>query len=258
VKSNPLHKKNSDCGTKSTVYGPTIYVEQEDAASFDDNEEVTLMDWGNAFIRSKEVSPSGDVLSIKAELHLEGDFKKTKKKITWIAAPSSSQPHIAATLHDYDYLITKKKLEEEDDVKDFITPVTEFKVDVVTDSNIRKLKKGDTIQFERKGYYILDKISGSEGGNDEHYKFVRIPDGKSANLASKADPPAGASSKPPADKGKGKDLKPKPKSPGSAPAAKEYDTPADTKMYKVTPIQGISVETPADTKMYAVKSIHAL
>lgn len=40
VKDLPLHKKNADVGTKKTVFGPVIYVEQEDAAIFKDNEEV--------------------------------------------------------------------------------------------------------------------------------------------------------------------------------------------------------------------------
>ncbi len=176
VKANPLHKKNPDCGSKQTVYGPIIYIEREDAASFEENEEITLMDWGNAIVRSKKVSPTGEVLSIKMELHLEGDFKKTKKKITWLAQADDAHPHIAATLHDYDYLITKKKLEEEDDVKDFITPVTEFTVDVVTDANVKSLKKGDIIQFERKGYYILDAIApGRTTTNSSTFRMGKLP-----------------------------------------------------------------------------------
>ena len=42
VKENPLHKKNADIGTKKTVYSNAIYVEQEDAQSFEDQEEVRL------------------------------------------------------------------------------------------------------------------------------------------------------------------------------------------------------------------------
>ena len=37
----PRHKKNADLGSKSITFGPTIYLEQVDAASFDDNEEVS-------------------------------------------------------------------------------------------------------------------------------------------------------------------------------------------------------------------------
>ena len=36
----PKHKKNSDVGEKKTVFSSNILIEQEDAASFEDNEEV--------------------------------------------------------------------------------------------------------------------------------------------------------------------------------------------------------------------------
>jgi len=39
----PKHKKNLDLGNKSTTYAPEILVEQEDAASFEDNEEVSYI-----------------------------------------------------------------------------------------------------------------------------------------------------------------------------------------------------------------------
>lgn len=41
VKALPLHKKNPEVGEKQTVYSSTILVEQEDAASFEDQEEVS-------------------------------------------------------------------------------------------------------------------------------------------------------------------------------------------------------------------------
>ena len=40
VKSLPKHKKNPEVGEKKTVYSSQIFVEQEDAISFDDQEEV--------------------------------------------------------------------------------------------------------------------------------------------------------------------------------------------------------------------------
>lgn len=40
TKSLPKHKKNSDIGQKSTTYSKDIMVEQVDAASFDEGEEV--------------------------------------------------------------------------------------------------------------------------------------------------------------------------------------------------------------------------
>lgn len=41
TKELPKHKKNPEIGTKKTVFSSSILVEQEDAASFDENEEVS-------------------------------------------------------------------------------------------------------------------------------------------------------------------------------------------------------------------------
>ncbi|CED84167.1 glutamate-trna ligase [Phaffia rhodozyma] len=183
VKPVPKHKKNADLGNKSTVYSSSILVEQTDAASFDDNEEVTLMDWGNAFVRSKTVSPEGVVTGLKMELHLEGDFKKTKKKVTWLSASSSTNELLPVTLIDYDYLINKKKLEEDDKVDDFVSTITEFKESALADRNVvDNVRKGDTIQFERKGYYICD----SDGSDGSPRSFILIPDGRAASVENKA------------------------------------------------------------------------
>ena len=40
IKTLPKHKKNPEVGEKKTVYTSTILLEQEDAASFEDQEEV--------------------------------------------------------------------------------------------------------------------------------------------------------------------------------------------------------------------------
>ena len=193
------------------------------------------MDWGNAIVRSKETDSSGTVTALVMELHLEGDFKKTTKKITWLAQPTSAHPLVNATLIDYDYLITKKKLEEEDYLKDFVTPVTEFREDALADANVRELKRGDIVQFERRGYYVFDGVVG--GGADERpqtWEFICIPDGRAAGLASKA----GAANAAAATASVGKVNEKKGNKAAAAPdAAGGVDrygvTLADTKMYKV-------------------------
>ena len=42
IVAKPLHKKNPDVGERQQVYSSNLIVEQEDAASFGDNEEVGL------------------------------------------------------------------------------------------------------------------------------------------------------------------------------------------------------------------------
>ncbi|KAF9969465.1 hypothetical protein BGZ73_008180 [Actinomortierella ambigua] len=179
----PRHKKNEQLGTKKTAYGQTIWLDQADAKEFVQDEEVTLMDWGNAFIRKIEKNDAGVVTAIEAELHLEGDVKKTKRKLTWLADGAELVPVL---LKDYDYLITKRKIEEEDDLKDLLTPVTEFTTEAVADGNVAELNKGDIIQLERKGFYIVDRPA--EAGKPA--VLILIPDGKSASMASKAAPVA--------------------------------------------------------------------
>ncbi|KIM79723.1 hypothetical protein PILCRDRAFT_823268 [Piloderma croceum F 1598] len=221
VRILPKHKKNPEVGEKKTVYSSSVLVEQDDALSFEDQEEITLMDWGNAFVRSKTTDASGQITSIEMDLHLDGDFRKTKKKITWLSKPTSDHSLIDVTLLDYDYLITKKKLEETDDLADFVTPVSEFKEEAFADANVKDLTKGDIMQFERKGYFIFDGTA-----KDGKLEFIQIPDGKAASLASKA--------------GSGK----------STASAAGNNIVVDTKMYPVEPVYGATAVKPtAETKM---------
>ncbi|KAI0256888.1 glutamate-tRNA ligase [Lactifluus subvellereus] len=244
VKTLPKHKKNADVGEKKTVYTSNILIDQEDALSFEDNEEVTLMDWGNAIVRSKTTDGTGTITALTMELNLDGDFRKTKK-ITWLAQPTPAHPLVDATLIDYDYLITKKKLEESDDVKDFVTPVTEFREDALADANVRELERGDIIQFERRGYYIFDGVA-DRGGPRQTWEFIRIPDGRAAGLASKA-----------GTEGKAAAVA----SAAGRTAVIGVDrygvTPADTKMYGVDAVVGADGPDVANaTKMYKVERVY--
>ncbi|RIB24632.1 tRNA synthetases class I, catalytic domain-containing protein [Gigaspora rosea] len=182
----PKHKKNPDVGTKKTWFASTIFIDQNDAKTFGIDEEITLMDWGNAIVKSIHKSDSDPeiVIGLDLQLHLEGDFKKTKKKITWLA---DTEEVLEIVLADYDYLINKRKLEENDEVKDYVTEKTEFLTNAIADFNVKQLKKGDIIQFERRGYYILD----DDISTVSIPRFNHIPDGKASSMASKA---AGGSS----------------------------------------------------------------
>lgn len=142
------------------------------------------MNWGNAIVRSKTVDSSGIVVALTMDLNLAGDFRKTKRKITWLAQPNPTHSLVHVTLLDHDYLITKKKPEKEDNVADFVTPISEFRDEAFTEASVTALNKGDIIQFERKGYYIYDGRVGE--GTEESLEFIKIPDGKADSLAIKA------------------------------------------------------------------------
>jgi glutamyl-tRNA synthetase len=171
----PCHGKNPDLGTKQVGYSQNILVEQADAATFAQDEEITLMNWGNAFVRkiTTPMNPlSSTILSIEMELHLEGDVKKTDKKITWLSEESQTKDPIE--LVDFDFLITKDKLEEGDEVEHFLTPKTEFRSEAISDENVGKLAQDTILQFERKGYYKVDQPAGP----GQRAVLFQIPTGK--------------------------------------------------------------------------------
>lgn len=83
------------------------------------------MDWGNAIIEKISKHPDGEISDISARLHLEGDYKQTEKKLTWLPDVSDL---VKITLVEFDHLITKKKMEENDDIKDFVNRASRFEV----------------------------------------------------------------------------------------------------------------------------------
>jgi len=188
-RSVPRHKLNPDLGEKVVTYYRRIFMEQEDAAVVNPNEEVTLMDWGNAIIRKINKDATGQVSSMEAELHLEGDFKKTKWKFTWLPDVPDLIP---VKLVEYDYLITKKKLDEGEDFKQWVNPNIINVTMAVGDPNLRTVKKGDRFQLERRGYFIVDEPFmpfGPRAG--EPLALIMIPDGKAStqsHLSAKVQP----------------------------------------------------------------------
>ena len=60
-----------------------VLIDGKDAADIVEGEELTLMHWGNCIITKIGKAQDGN-LDLKATLHLEGDFKKTKKKLQWV------------------------------------------------------------------------------------------------------------------------------------------------------------------------------
>ena len=155
----PKHGKNPELGMKKVVCGPTILIDQVDAQAFKEDEEITLMNWGNAFVRkiSYSLNPLHltQVTALELDLNLQGDVKTTKQKVTWLA--TDGQELIPVELVDFDYLITKDKIEEEDNVDDFLNEHTEFRTEALADCNVVDLREDDVIQFERKGYFRVDR-----------------------------------------------------------------------------------------------------
>lgn len=61
---------------------------------------------------------AGDVVRMEGVTNLQGKVSSTKWKLTWLA---ESLDLVPVTLVDFDYLISKKKLEEDDEIEDLVT-----------------------------------------------------------------------------------------------------------------------------------------
>ncbi|ERN02087.1 hypothetical protein AMTRI_Chr02g223680 [Amborella trichopoda] len=149
----PRHKKYDGAGKKATTYMKRILIDGADASAISEGEEVTLMDWGNAIIKEIQKDENGNITLLTGVLHLEGSVKTTKLKLTWL--PETPEL-VSLSLVELDYLITKKKLDEDEDFLDALNPCTKWELPALGDSNMRNLKRGEILQLERKGYYRCD------------------------------------------------------------------------------------------------------
>lgn len=108
-----------------------VYLDQCDAATYKVGEEITLLRWGNIKIDEivrEGADGSGKVVSMKATYDAAAtNFSKTKKT-TWIAAVPDLVP---CALFEFDHLISKAKLADDDQFQDFLTPVTKIEVRIM-------------------------------------------------------------------------------------------------------------------------------
>jgi glutamyl-tRNA synthetase len=86
---------------------------------------------------------------------LAGDVKQTSKKLTWLSA--KGQDLVPVELVEFDHIITKDKLEKEDDISLYINWKSKMSAEALADCNVAGLVVDDIIQFDRKGYYRVDR-----------------------------------------------------------------------------------------------------
>ncbi|CAD25150.1 GLUTAMYL tRNA SYNTHETASE [Encephalitozoon cuniculi GB-M1] len=144
----PKHKKNGDLGTKEVFYSSQILLSQEDGRVLQDNEEFTLMNWGNAIVKSKTVE-NGTVTKMEVSLNPDGDFKLTKNKMSWVSKRGS----VTVELAEYGNLMN------DEDTEDLALRFNRNSVKKeywYAESAIINVREGEVIQFERNGFYYCD------------------------------------------------------------------------------------------------------
>lgn len=123
---------------------------------------------------------NGQVASLEGEYVPGGDFKAAKRKLSWLVdSPSNAK----VILTEFDHLVTKEKLEEEDKFEDFVNPTTIATTEVIGDAGLKMLQEHEVIQLERRGYYRVDRPYINE---TKPLVLYMIPDGKSKAMGGQA------------------------------------------------------------------------
>ena len=170
-----------------------LLLEGEDAASIKDGEEIVLVRWGLF-----KVTRKGDKLSAEFQEGADRSTFKKKKAIHWLAASpvettkdivegqcghSQYGDVVPCTLIEYDYLLAKNKLDENDELNDpgVMTPVSKVETEAWADPMLKLISEGDVIQFERRGFYRVDvafRPPICNNGKTTYPRLVYVPDGK--------------------------------------------------------------------------------
>lgn len=168
--SADYHPKDASFGKRLIRLCKTVLLEKMDTEGMEVGEEIVLMRWGVVKITKTEGGLEGEIVP-------DGDFKKAKRKITWLAKPSKP---LIVTLYEFDNLVSKEKLEEDDEFEKFVNQNTLATSEVIGDAGLKALKHGDIIQLERRGYFRVDKPYFNDSNS---LNLFMVPDGKSKSMS---------------------------------------------------------------------------
>lgn len=165
------HPKDPSLGTRLVRISKEVLLEASDAAEIAGvGDNIVLLRWGVVKITKVDGGLEGT-------FDPTGDFKTTKKKFSWLAKVPHNTPVI---LMEFDNLISKDKLEEDDNFEDYINPNTLASTEVFGDAGLKSLEEHAIIQLERRGYYRVDRPYVNR---EKPLILYMIPDGKSKAMS---------------------------------------------------------------------------
>ena len=136
------------------------------------------MKWGNVTISKKQID--GDKIVLVGTVdEADQNFKGTKK-YSWLTNDPERQMEI--TLVELDHLITKQKIEESDDITQIVNTNSRIAYQAICEKSVGDLKERTHLQFERLGYFFIDKQA--QAGDMAVLSFV--PNGKTKGMTSES------------------------------------------------------------------------
>eukprot|EP01017_Pseudomicrothorax_dubius_P001504 TRINITY_DN0_c5179_g1_i4.p1 TRINITY_DN0_c5179_g1~~TRINITY_DN0_c5179_g1_i4.p1 ORF type:complete len:138 (+),score=56.26 TRINITY_DN0_c5179_g1_i4:1-414(+) len=115
------------------------------------------------------------------------DSFKSTKKLTWL--PNEPSMLSEVLLVEYDHLLNAKKVEEDVDFMSILNENSKQVTLAWADPAVKNLPPKANVQFERRGYFVIDRSSKGANGSMIH-EMIFVPDGKTktmSNLSTKVD-----------------------------------------------------------------------
>lgn len=163
-------------GTRKIPFSKELYIEKEDFKE-EANRKYFRLTLGkevrlkNAFIikgESVDKDPHGNIQTIyctydpesRSGSGTEASMRKVKGTIHWVSAKHA----IDAEVRNYDRLFTDEAPDQhkEHDFTEFINENSLSIQQAKIEPSLKELKKGQSVQFQRLGYFILDKDSSQD------------------------------------------------------------------------------------------------
>jgi glutaminyl-tRNA synthetase len=165
------HPANPDMGTRDMPLSREIWIEQDDFMEEAPRKFFRLKPGGEVRLRFGYIIKCEEVIKDDdgnvVELHCTYDpdtrsgtgtsDRKVKGTIHWVSASSG----IAAKVNLYDRLFTVPDPNSVDDFMTVLNPDSLETVDAILEPALADLAAGESVQFERLGYFCADSGSGS-------------------------------------------------------------------------------------------------
>ena len=163
-------------GSRSLPFSKEIYIEREDFKE-EANRKFFRLTLGkevrlkNAYIIKGESvvkDSEGNITEIhctydpdsKSGSGSEASMRKVKGTIHWVSVAHA----VEATVHNYDRLFSDESPDQHKEASflDFINPSSLHCQKAMVEPSLSSLAKGERVQFQRLGYYVVDKSSSED------------------------------------------------------------------------------------------------
>ncbi|KAI4497930.1 hypothetical protein M0802_007046 [Mischocyttarus mexicanus] len=181
------HPKDPSLGIKRVRVGSKLLIEKDDAEALIEGQNATFVNWGNLKIEAVH-KKNGCIQSVDARLNLSDENYKNTLKITWLPAPQNSKDLIPCYAVYFDHIISKPVLGKDEDFKNFLPKDTRVEVRMLGESELNRVKKGEIIQLQRKGFFRCDVPYADISPfccKEQPLILFHIPDGHTASKSVK-------------------------------------------------------------------------